>query len=71
MSVLHGDRSMAIDVARSMARPKVGPVHGSIARWGSEQSVYCGRCNTWQEVWVSASLALEVHELIEHADDES
>jgi hypothetical protein len=68
MSALPSDRSAAIDVARAMALPKTGLVHGSIAEMGSEQSVYCGRCQRWHEVMVSATLALAVHELIDHAD---
>lgn len=68
MSALPGNRSAAIDVARAMALPKVGPVHGSIAQTGGEQSVYCGRCQRWHEVMVSATLALAVHELIDHVD---
>ncbi len=67
MSALHGDRSAAIDVTRRMALPKVGPVHGSIAQMGTEQSVYCGLCQRWHEVMVSATLALCIHELIDHA----
>ena len=69
MSALHGSHSAAIDVARAMALPKVRPVHGSIAQMAGDQFVYCGRCQRWHEVMVSATLALAVHELIDHHAD--